>query len=65
MRHLTSALCDEMEMMVDDALERFRAKQTLANEQLNEEELAKAKKSVRTIMANRFAKAWCDVRGVA
>jgi hypothetical protein len=54
-----------MEMMVDDALERFRAKQTLANEQLNEEELAKAKKSVRTIMANRFAKAWCDVRGVA
>jgi TRAP-type C4-dicarboxylate transport system substrate-binding protein len=56
---------DEMETMVDDALERFRAKQASANEQLSEEELAKAEKSVRTIIANRFAKVWCDVRGVA
>jgi hypothetical protein len=56
---------DEMETMVDDALERFRAKQASVNEQLSEEELAKAEKSVRTIIANRFAKAWCDVRGVA
>src|SRR6266568_6319708 len=55
---------DEMETMVDDALERFRARKASVGEQLSEEELAKAEKSVRTIMANRFAKAWCKVRGV-
>ena len=56
---------DEMETMVNDALERFRATKASAGEQLCEEELAKAEKSVRTIMAHRFAKAWCEVRGVA
>ncbi len=56
---------DEMETMVNDALERFRATKASAGEQLSEEELAKAEKSVRTIMAHRFAKAWCEVRGVA
>jgi hypothetical protein len=56
---------DEMETMVDDVLERFRANMASAGEQLSEEELAKAEKSVRIIMANRFAKGWCEVRGVA
>jgi hypothetical protein len=36
-----------------------------AGEQLSDEELAKAEKSVRIIMANRFAEAWCKVRDVA
>src|SRR6267378_8088631 len=39
---------DEMETMVNDALERFRAMKASAGEQLCEEELAKAEKSVRT-----------------
>jgi hypothetical protein len=56
---------EEMEEMVDDALARFRAKRESAGEQLNEEELEKAEKSIRVIMANRFAKAWCELRGVA
>jgi hypothetical protein len=56
---------EEMETMVDDALARFRAKKEAAGEQLSEEELAKAEKSVRLIMANRFTKAWCELRGVA
>jgi hypothetical protein len=56
---------DEMEQMVSDALARFRAKSESAGEQLSEEELEKAEKSIRVIMANRFAKAWCELRGVA
>lgn len=56
---------EEMDRLVDDALARFRAKKELAGEALSEEELAQAEKSVRVIMANRFAKAWCELRGVA
>jgi hypothetical protein len=56
---------EEMDRLVDDALARFRAKKESAGEALSEEELAQAEKSVRVIMANRFAKAWCELRGVA
>ncbi len=56
---------EEMDRMVDDALARFRAKKESTGETLSEEELAKADKSIRVIMANRFAKAWCELRGVA
>jgi len=56
---------EEMDRMVDDALARFRAKKESGGQMLSEEELAKAEKSVRIIMANRFAKAWCELRGVA
>jgi len=55
---------EDMERLVDDALARFRAKTEAAGEQLSDEESAKAEKSVRIIMASRFAKAWCELRGV-
>jgi len=55
---------EEMERLVDDALAHFRAKKAAAAEPISEEELAEAEKSVRIIMASRFAKAWCELRGV-
>ena len=56
---------EDMERLVDDVLARFREKKQAAGEPINEGELAKAEKSVRIIMAGRFAKAWCELRGVA
>ena len=55
---------EDMERLVDDVLARFREKKQAAGEPINEGELAKAEKSVRIIMAGRFAKAWCELRGV-
>ena len=55
---------EEMERLVDDALVHFRAKKADAAEPISEEELAEAEKSVLIIMAGRFAKAWCELRGV-
>jgi hypothetical protein len=55
---------EDMERLVDDVLARFREKKQAAGEPIDEGELAKAEKSVRIIMAGRFAKAWCELRGV-
>ena len=56
---------EEMERLVDDALARFRAKKVAAGEPMSDGELAEAERSARILMASRFAKAWCELRGVA
>jgi hypothetical protein len=56
---------EDMERLVDDVLARFREKKEAAGEPIREAELAEAEKSVRILMASLFAKAWCELRGVA
>jgi len=56
---------EDMERLVDDVLARFREKKEAASELIREGELAEAEKSVRILMASLFAKAWCELRGVA
>ena len=55
---------EEMERLVDDALAWSRAKKVTA-EPMSDVELAEAEKSARILMAGRFAKASCELRGVA
>jgi len=56
---------EDMERLVDHVLARFREKKEAASELIREGELAEAEKSVRILMASLFAKAWCELRGVA